>query len=389
VLTDAPEAIVDLPDPVDAHARFESESDATRLLEGALRTLPDTLRDAFLMRHMADAPYQVIAEALLIGPKTAERRVRRARERLLRYFRQRGLEGIARDVLTTSMATWAGRDSVCMALRVAIPGLRPPACQPRHAGSQRPMVAGFAGVVVAAGLVVGSGGSGGDRFVTETPAPDATVVFLTHRVAPSIVTLTKQDYASLAPGMPLPGWTSGVYAQTDVLRPGGGATAGVVNTNIPSSLYRFPLTRGVFTIDVWLKPGLGGNTNCMLGVGNDSRGSHTDGVVRHKSTLVAKTDKDVWKYSVPTEGEAIPVPFAAYRGEWTHVVVRCDTRASTFDVIFNGELIAEGVATGVDMSDGLSFVALNSGRWGRELDEESYFDDFTVYYEPEDVSSGG
>ena len=124
VLTDAPEAIVDLPDPVDAHARFESESDATGLLEGALRTLPDTLRDAFLMRHMADAPYQVLAEALLIGPKTAERRVRRARERLLRYFRQRGLTDVARDVLTTSAVAGAalGEDSLGL---FATPGVPP------------------------------------------------------------------------------------------------------------------------------------------------------------------------------------------------------------------------------------------------------------------------
>ena len=36
----------------------------------------------------------------------------------------------------------------------------------------------------------------------------------------------------------------------------------------------------------------------------------------------------------------------------------------------------------VAFPDGVSFVALNSGRWGYREDESSFFDDMCIYVEP-------
>ena len=56
--------------------------------------------------------------------------------------------------------------------------------------------------------------------------------------------------------------------------------------------------------------------------------------------------------------------------------------ANRYDLVFDGRRIAEGLPAPIDLSAGISFIALNSGRWGRERDVESYFDDLLIYVEP-------
>jgi hypothetical protein len=80
------------------------------------------------------------------------------------------------------------------------------------------------------------------------------------------------DFEGLAPGQPLPGWTSGVFAQMDEAAPGGGRSAAIVNTNIPQAYYRFPMVRGIVTIEFWVRPQRGDKANCGLHIGNDFAG---------------------------------------------------------------------------------------------------------------------
>ena len=56
--------------------------EARRALEGALATLPESFRNAFLLREAEGLSYEEIASVLAVSPKTVSTRIHRARQRL-------------------------------------------------------------------------------------------------------------------------------------------------------------------------------------------------------------------------------------------------------------------------------------------------------------------
>jgi RNA polymerase sigma-70 factor (ECF subfamily) len=375
---------------------FERDEDARGLVEGALASLPETLRAPFVMRHVAEASYKSIAESLLIGPRAAERRVRLARARLQRYFAARGTTDLARDALLTGLLIPKPMQS----LLDALPDAPPDTPKTQHGGGA--LAAGFTGALVVSGALVLLGGVKAMRSTGRVEARDVVMIVgpaaswsgaaPTRGVGPmrnqrspipaGARLIADMSFEGIAPGQPLPGWTSGAFARTGAARYASGRVVGMVNTNIPEAYYRFPAVQGVVTIDLMLKPAPGEDANCNLKVGSGIRGWQPDGVALHGVQFVGKNSSGVWSHSSPDALAEHAVPFLDHDDRWHHVVLRIDTMANRYDLVFDGRRIAEGLPAPIDLSAGISFIALNSGRWGRERDVESYFDDLLIYVEP-------
>ena len=250
------------------HEEFERREDAWSLLSDALRSLPSSLREPFLLRHISDAPYRLIGELLLIGPGAAEKRVRRAREALRRYLSSRGLDDKARDVLLSS-AIVTSYPHVAASVAEALPSKPPGALEQNYGGGA--LAAGLAGALVITGSFVLLGGIKAMRAAAPLGARDAAMAagpvamwpvggarllgVGAARIGRSPIpvgarVIADMDFEGLAPGQPLPGWTSGVFAQADDDVPGAGRRVAAVNTNIPSAYYRFPMVQGIVTIEV-------------------------------------------------------------------------------------------------------------------------------------------
>ena len=179
-------------------------------------------------------------------------------------------------------------------------------------------------------------------------------------------TLLSEDYNALAGGSSLPGWDSGAYAQdTEYISPPLGA---MVNTNIPPAYQEFPLVRGRLTVEIWMNPKAGSDTNNGLWLGN---------AITKGSILGKGSDGRVWYHQSPSEG-AQQVHIADYDGQWHHFRVVYDTNTNRFDLYMDGRMVGEQVLWLYDVSDGISMVGLNSGRWGYATDTTSYFDDLVV-----------
>lgn len=404
-VVDVGELLKDTATAVVEQERYERDEDARGLIEGALASLPEALRTPFVMRHAVDASYKSIAEALIISPRAAERRVRRARAMLQRYFASRGMVDVARDALLTSLV-------IPRSMRDPVDGLPdgpPPTPQANPGGGA--LAVGFAGAVALSGAIVllgglkamGSSARVGARDVVMVAGPVSSWpgaaptrgVGLARADRSSIPAgarlIADMDFEGLAPGQPLPGWSRGVYAQTSDTRPGGRGVGAVVTTNIPSAYFRFPRVQGVLTIDVWVKPHPGDNANFGIRIGHDGRewGATDTPIVDTSVLLNAEpksfmpflkddTDRLFYRFADMT----MPVPFAAYDGEWHHVRVRYDTDRAEYSLYVDGDLAEGPIPAPAQFPDGVSFVALNSGRWGYEEDEASYFDDMTIYVEP-------
>lgn len=208
------------------------------------------------------------------------------------------------------------------------------------------------------------------------------------------VLIMAEDFDDLVPGEALPGWTEGVYAQSDDVPPGGGRGAAMVNTNIPAAYYRFPAVTGILTVELWLKPHPGDTANCGLYLGNDSRGwVSADGSyspyrrplasAAHVLGVVGKRSDGAWWYASGALGRGgLQIPIEPYDGEWRHLKVRYDTAQHQYDLYMDHKVVARNVPSSVDLSGGISSVSLQSGRWRREVDETSCFDDLRVYVEP-------
>jgi len=82
---DVPTDPVDLPEPVLVEvdpAESAIRSELARLLDCAIRDLPDLLRAAFVLRDVEELPMNEVAHVLEIGESAAKMRVARARESL-------------------------------------------------------------------------------------------------------------------------------------------------------------------------------------------------------------------------------------------------------------------------------------------------------------------
>ena len=145
-----------------------------------------------------------------------------------------------------------------------------------------------------------------------------------------------------------------------------------------------------------LKPQKGDRANCGLRIGNhlagwvDAVGRTTrtrspDGDAPNVWHIVHKGSDGVWYCGVALSGASgSAVPFGEYDGGWHDLRVRYNTAEGDYDLYMDGRLVLKNAPTNRDMSVGVSWVALYSGRWGREEDEPSLFDDFRVYVEPFD-----
>ena len=404
------ELLKDAAGPPIGQEGFERDEDARRLVEGALASLPETLRAPFVMRHVAEASYRAIAEALLIRPRAAERRVRLARAKLQRYFAARGTTDLARDALLTGLLV----PTPMQGLLDALPDAPPDTPSAKHGGGA--LAAGFTGTLVVSGALVLLGGVKAMRSAARVGTRDVVMIVgpaaswsgaaPTRGVGPmrnqrspipaGARLIADMSFEGIGPGQPLLGWTEGVYAQSVDSPTGNGTGAAMVNTNIPPAYYRFPLARGVVTVELWMKPRYGPDANCMLWLGNHLRGWQAADYSVHESRpaggnavaeciVVQKGDGDTWEY--PTSAGP-PRRFADYDGDWHHVRVRYDTRANQYDLYLDRTLVRAGIPGHRDISEGISCISLNSGRWHRERDEASLFDSLRIYVEREEEPLG-
>ena len=377
--------------------RFEQREDASRLAHRALRLLPPSLRAPLVLRYMAGCSHREIGEILVIRPAAAERRVQRARDRLREHFARTGAR---RDA----------PDSVLSLLFVAPAGLGPSAdiyrsLAPKPARAtttgMAPLAALGTGAALALWVGVGLTHWAWLKDVRGAMAPAPTQRAHVARLrSPSMtvdsapvgaVLLFDQDATPSPSGTPLPGWTAGISSDAGTTGPYGHGGCAIVTTNIPAAYYRFPLTHGILTVEMWLKPYPGDAANCGVSIGHDGRMSGaTDTPVLDTDVLtrttpdsfmpVHKDDGDRWYVSAA--GALGPEPVGLYTGDWTHVRARYDTVTQEYDLYIDRRVVRRGVKSPTNLPGGVSFVALNSGRWQRERDKPSYVSGMRIYMEP-------
>ena len=181
--------------------------------------------------------------------------------------------------------------------------------------------------------------------------------------------ILSQDYNGLSNDEALPGWSSGAYATNEAYR--SGSMGAKVNTNIPSSMTEFPLIQGVVSFEIWMKPEASSDTNNGFHIGS-SKG-FADGTVFWKGS-----DGVWWYHGDPSEG-AQQNSLGSYDGQWHHFRVVYTTASNRYDLYMDGALVANDVLWLYDVSSGISRVGVHSGRWSRENDTTSHFDDLEVY----------
>ena len=407
----------DIPGVANEQESFERREDAWKILTQALPTLSDTLRTPFLMRHLADAPYKLIGETLLITPSAAERRVRKARTQLRKYLESRGLSELARDAVLSSGVVSVVGAPASGAVGEQIRDMPRPGRAEGGAASHGALPLASAGTAIGLMVLVGFGGVkhwlGGDVTTQE-------VAVMPVHVAPSVGAPTwgyaparlpeafeapvgarliaSDSLDDLGHGQALPSWTSGAHMDRAALGPDGQPGVGVISTNIPCAYYRFPLVQGRVTVEMWMKPHPGPDANWALRIGNDLAGwrIHDDwrsewwdgSDALNQKDLFSKSDSGLLQYwadgTSMGRNADIAMPAAAYDGEWHHVRTVYDTSLNAYDIHLDHQLLARRVPSLVDFTAGISLISLNSGRWEREQDHESYFDHLRIYVQPFD-----
>ncbi|MAF09371.1 hypothetical protein CMK11_02875 [Candidatus Poribacteria bacterium] len=403
---------------------YERASDARRLAASALRSLPDSLRLPLVMHDAAEMSYDQIAGSLLIPRSTAEKRVQRARRRVKAYFEASGLSDLVRTLALPTLVMAGPSDAVMSRLLDAAREMPAP-CRLQPARYESALFGStVAGVAVTCLIATGfylatwadtravaaaAGDSTDPVVVVGHPAPshgaDQAGVVARDRARGPIpqdaVLILDESYDDLMPGRLLPGWTEGAYAQPDEIPPGGGSVAAVVNTNIPSAYCQFPLVQGVVTFELWLKPGAGPDVNCALKIGNDLGGWRSADQSVHDTRpadgdayfvpVIIKNDEDIWFCHTPGHHDRRGgvESFGVYGGEWTHIRMVCDTARNVYDVYLDFRLVRHGIPIEGDLTAGVSYFAISSGRWHRDRDKPSYFDSLRVYVEPFGDEQGG
>ena len=350
----------------DAYDAFERGEDAARLLEPALRTLPEHLRTAFVMLHVTGMSYASLPRRLHISPTSAERRVQRARDRLRQYFRRVGAADAARSLIVMAPLS----DAFLARLDGAWRAGSPPAAGGIQGGAARPAGLLAAGVVTTAVLFAGAFGAhvrllhwgdlrveGALRYVEPivSSAPALT--------PPSAGADLGTTLELIAPGEQWRGWTPSEPAGDATLpvpvRGLGplGRDVSVVRNDF--GVYKaIPPTHGELTVDVWLKAS-GADTNASLGftAGRDGSGQP------YRIAMLHRLDGETWNYVVH---DADAVSFRVGDRAWHRVAITYDTRAATYDLDFDGERIAKGVPCNPAFAGrAVNGVRMHSGRGGR------------------------
>ena len=75
----------------DVHSPHAASSEVDLTMRTALETLPDALREAFLLKHDAGYTYDEVAEMTDASPSAVKMRVHRAREALREFLTRQGI----------------------------------------------------------------------------------------------------------------------------------------------------------------------------------------------------------------------------------------------------------------------------------------------------------
>ena len=364
---DTQQLLEDTAERRDDYDAFAREADARRLVEPALRTLPEHLRVAFVMRHMAEASYVTIARRLHISPTAAQRRVERAHRRLQSYLRRVEACEVAPSL---ALASPMGEPFLAR-LRDAWSQGSPPARYAAEAHAA-PRMAGVlaAGVVTTAALFAGVYGAhtrllhwgdlrveGALRYVE----PAASLAPAAH--PSSDATDRGAALELIAPGEEWTGWAPS-EPDGDATVPTRAAASGPLGRDVAVvrndfGVYKaFPPTRGELTVDVWLRAS-GRDTNASLGftLGRDGEGPPV------RIAMLHRLDGETWNYIVHDAGA---VPFQADDRAWHRATITYGTHDATYDLDFDGEPIATGVPSNPALAGrAVNGVHMHSGRGGR------------------------
>ena len=405
---DVDEAMTDTLEYPPDQARYESDDDAKHIVSQGLGAMPPDLRLPLVMRYMTGDSYTVIAERLSMSEAGARSRVRRARDFFATYIRRAGMEDDCRGVLRAHLAVAPIAGSYVGKLAETLNGEPAPHAPDPGTGALRCAPAAFTGCIAVVGLISLLGGRGG-RDMAHIALPSTPVyLFASDSAAlgsvtpgvsgetedaswlpPGATLVLDDDFGQYTSRRPLPGWTSGAYADPTEVGPDGLPGVGVVSTNTPPAYFRFPLTRGTVYVEFWAKPHEGPDANFGVWLGNDLDGwrdrsgviaptrAHNASAVNTAEILI-KSDGDQWRYF---SGDGLPqgVPVKSYRSEWSHVRIVLRTETGTYDLYLDGELIRRDAPWSRDRTDGVSLLGLNSGRWQDEEDKASYFDGLRIY----------
>lgn len=187
----------------------------------------------------------------------------------------------------------------------------------------------------------------------------------------------EENYNNLSVNQALPEWSEGVFAQNkEFVSP----PMGAMITKVAPKTYRtFPLLKGKVAIEIWMKPKAGKDTVNSLCIGN----------ANNHSEIFWKNDEDKWWYKRAPSKDINSVSFADYDGNWHHFKFIYDTRTNRYNLYMNDHLVADNVLWELDLSDGISHIGINSGRFE---DTVSYFDDLRIYScpdEPTNITTNG
>lgn len=387
-VTDVSELLADAPIESTDMAALERREDVMPVVTRALGTLPEALRGPLLMRYLADAPYDAIGRRLHISESAARKRVERAIARVRDYIARSGGEISVRQIGLLVAPACPLPSHVAGEVTRALRSVNPPARGDTGTGAARPplVVAAASASLVTAALTVGvflaqltSAPRAGGVAELGTPLVlyDVEGVSRTVVTRPGVVRLVQQDYNDLPRGARPSGWTSGVEAAAD---PTGERASGVakVSTNLPAAYYEFPLTRGVVTVEMWMKAAPAPDSGMGLRVGNHLAGTRVGEDASLVQALAQKNTSGPWLYTDGVGPDSRRVEFHQEDGRWHHVKAVITTSANEYDLYFDDRLVGSRVRSAADLSAGISMVGVSSGRWRYDDDIPSYFDDLRV-----------
>ena len=183
--------------------------------------------------------------------------------------------------------------------------------------------------------------------------------------------LLDEDYDELSPGEALPNWRAWSPGQDATLpvvqqisfssAPNG---AEVNNDFIVARDFDAPV-EGILTIEIWMNPRLGSDTNNFLFFY----------IADNVEGIIGKNETDMWMYF----NSNVTVPFMPVDGSGHNIRIVYDTSTAGYDLYFDEALIIEGARNGnIGQHEGkpLKGLAINSGRGG--IGRPSYFDDLRV-----------
>ncbi|MAF08876.1 hypothetical protein CMK11_00340 [Candidatus Poribacteria bacterium] len=383
------------PDPVIPQEEYERREDTVAVVEGALRTLPDTYRVPIAMRYMGGASYEEIAEGLAITVMAAQKRVSKGLARMRSYFARAGLEETAMDVLRTRCLVLPL--GLTMAPMVMEEIAAQPTARPRHGstGAGRWALCAFGGLATTVStlcLFFGSWGVNAD-------VTDITRGFglAAHGSASRIGLYSADDFVTIEapqrrtlvrPGDELVGWkpwkalldptVPELSAEHYASAPAGA----VLNTDV--GVWReFEPTHGTVIVELWLRPAPGiADVYLFLMIDGERGYEHGVGVYKHGSSgwwhhgnpiSIAERPQGVL---IPAHNNDMWVPFAPAGDEGQMMRIVHRTSEGSYDIYVDGAPKVAGLVVAGTRGKPFTGLWMKSGRGSDPL--PSYFDDLMV-----------